>query len=76
MPLGGTATVTIKVRNAAGRTVKTLGPAVRKVNALFGWSFTVPRTWRAGTYRFSVYAKDKAGNAQTLPVGSNRLLVR
>lgn len=37
---------------------------------------TLPRTLRAGTYRFSIYAKDAAGNAQVLPVGSNRLIVR
>jgi len=75
-PNGGTAMVTIKVMNAAGKTVKRLGPAAKKVNALLPWSFTVPRTWRAGTYRFYVYAKDKAGNTQTLPRGSNKLVVK
>ena len=37
--------------------------------------FTVPRTWKAGAYGFYVYAKDKAGNAQS-KVGSNRLTVK
>jgi 5-hydroxyisourate hydrolase-like protein (transthyretin family) len=75
-PGSPTATVTIKVRNRAGNLVRTLGPAVRAVNSLLPWRFTVPRTWRTGTYRFYVYAKDKAGNTQTLPVGSNKLVVK
>jgi photosystem II stability/assembly factor-like uncharacterized protein len=72
---GGTATVTIKVKNRAGKVVKTLGPAVKTVNAILSWRFTVPRTWRAGTYRFYVYGRDAAGNRQA-NVASNRLLVR
>jgi hypothetical protein len=35
----------------------------------------VPRTWKAGTYRFSVYAIDKAGNPQA-KVGYNKLVVK
>jgi hypothetical protein len=38
--------------------------------------FTVPRTGKKGTYRFTVYAKDKAGNTQTSPVGANKLGVK
>ncbi len=76
-PGSPTATVTIKVKNRAGRVVKTLGPYKGKaVNTLLAARFTVPRTWRAGTYRFLVYAKDAAGNAQVLPAASNRLVVR
>lgn len=56
--------------------VKTLGPALKVVNSTLTWKFTVPRTWRAGTYHFYVYAKDTAGNTQTLPVGSNKLVVK
>ena len=73
---GGTATVTIKVKNRAGTVVKTLRPVVKKVNTTLPWTFTVPRTWRTGTYHFFVYATDRAGNAQATPVGVNHLYVR
>ena len=70
------ATVTIKVRNKAGKVVRTLGPFKnRLVNKRLAATFRVPRTWRAGTYRFLVYAKDDAGNTQS-KVGSNRLTVK
>jgi hypothetical protein len=75
-PGSPTASVTIKIRNKAGKVVKTLGPVVKGVNIALTRRFTVPRTWKAATYRFSIYAKDKAGNTQTLPVGSNRLVVK
>ncbi|HJW76917.1 MAG TPA: hypothetical protein VJ787_14845, partial [Thermoleophilia bacterium] len=76
-PGSPTATVTIKVKNRAGKVVKTLGAYKAKtVNTLLAARFTVPRTWRTGTYRFLIYAKDAAGNAQVLPAGSNRLIVR
>ncbi len=73
---GGTATVTIKVRNRAGTVVKTLRPTVKKVNTTLPWTFTVPRTWRTGTYHFSVYATDRAGNPQANPLGVNHLYVK
>ena len=73
---GGTATVTIKVRNRAGTVVKTLKPVVKPVNATLPWTFTVPRTWRTGTYHFYVYATDRAGNTQATPVGVNHLYVK
>jgi hypothetical protein len=76
-PGSPTATVTIKVRNPAGTVVKTLTLASAKpVNTLLTTRFTLPRTWRTGTYKFYVYATDQAGNKQTLPVGSNKLIVR
>ena len=63
--------------NRSGKLVKTLGPyAGRAVNTLLSARFTVPRSWSAGAYRFAVSAKDKAGNTQVLPAGSNRLVVR
>jgi hypothetical protein len=75
LPNGGTATVTIKVKNHAGKIVKTLRCGVKAVNTTLSVRFTVPRTWKAGTYRFYVYATDAAGNVQA-KVGSNKLLVR
>jgi C1A family cysteine protease len=76
-PGSPTATVTIKLKNRLSKVVKTLGPYKGKaVNKLLSATFKVPRTWKAGTYRFYVYAKDAAGNAQVVPVGSNRLIVR
>jgi len=74
LPNGGTAKVTIKVWNKAGKVVKTLKPVVKPVNTALTRKFTVPLTWKAGTYRFYVYATDKAGNVA--PVVSNKLIVR
>jgi len=34
--------VTIKVKNKAGKVVKTLRPVVKPVNAALTWKFTVP----------------------------------
>jgi hypothetical protein len=60
--------------------VKTLKPVVKPANAALTWKLTwkstVPRTWRAGTYHFSVYATDCAGNTQATPVGVNHLRVK
>ena len=74
-PNGGTATVTIKVKNKVGKVVKTLKPVVKPVNTPQAWRFTVPRTWKAGTYKFYVYATDMAGNTQS-KVGYNTLTVK
>jgi len=75
-PNGGTATVTITVKNRAGKKVKTMAPAVKPVNAMLGWRFTVPRTWRTGTYRFFVdVTQDTAGNPGIGPA-SNKLVVK
>ena len=75
LPNGGTATATIKIKNRAGTVVKRLGPYKGvAVNELLGACFTC--TLPRGTYPFSVYATDRAGNVQKLPVGSNRLVVR
>ena len=56
--------------------MKTLKPVVKQVNTTLPWTFTVPRTWRTGTYHFSVYATDRAGNTQATPVGVNHLYVK
>jgi hypothetical protein len=74
-PNSGTATVVIKVRNRAGTLVKTLSYASKPVNTLLTAKFTAPRTWKAGTYRFYVYATDGAGNKQ-LTAAWNKLVVR
>jgi len=77
-PNGGTATVVIRVKNPARKLVKTLKLGVKPVNTstpLFA-KFKVPLTWKAGTYHFFVSATDRAGNAQVLPVGSNKLIVK
>lgn len=76
LPNGGTGTVAIKVKNRRGKLMKTLRLGVKPVNtAVLTAKFKVPRTWRAGSYRFFVYAVDAAGNAQSR-VGSNRIRVR
>lgn len=71
-PGSPTATVTIRVRNSAGKTVRTLKLGARTVNKLFATSFT---TRKVGTYRFHVYATDAAGNVQA-KVGYSTLTVR
>lgn len=73
---GGTATVTVKVKNRAGTVVKKLTYKGRAVNTLLAAKFRVPRTWRTGTYHLYVYAKDAAGNAQARPLGVNHLSVK
>ncbi len=64
-------TVVVKVYHS-GRLVKTLKYTNKAVDTTLGARFTVPRTWKAGTYVFKVYATDNAGNAQG-KVGSNKL---
>jgi cytochrome c len=77
LPCAGTCTVTIKVKTRAGRLVKTLKCGIRTANTASALTakLRVPRTWKKGTYRFSVYATDAAGNKQA-NVASNRLVVR
>jgi len=66
--------VTIKVRNSAGVLVKRIALTRRRVNQTLGVSFAVPSTWRPGTYVYTVYATDNAGNAQAT-AGRNTLTV-
>ena len=75
LPNGGTATVVIKIKNSAGTVVKTLNVGNVAVNTARTKTFTVPRTWRIGTYRFYVYATDTAQNTQ-VKVAWNRLFVK
>ena len=67
-----TTTVKIVVRTLAGRAVKTIPLGRRAPGPQHGIRFVcrLPR----GTYRFSVYARDEAGNPQ-MRVGSNTLTV-
>lgn len=70
-----TATVTIKIKNRAGTIVKTLkAPAAVSTNiaSTLGWSRC---TLAKGTYRYTVYAVDAAGNKQS-SAGSNSLVVK
>ena len=68
-------TVTIKVRNAKGKLLKTLsgfGPVTSNATTSLGW----PHCKLAkGKYRYSVYATDAAGNRQS-KAGGNRLVVK
>ena len=72
VPNGGTAEVTIRIRNSAGTVVQTLIYHARPVNTLLKASFACRLS--KGSYRFSVYAVDAAGNRQT-GVADNRLKV-
>ncbi len=71
-PGSPTATVVIKVRTLAGRSVKTI-TARGPVNSTLSTRFVC---WLAkGHYRYFVYATDAAGNHQSA-VGGNRLTVK
>jgi len=72
LPTSGKATVTIKVKTLGGRTVKTLKPGLRRVNTSQVWRFRCGLA--RATYRFMVYATDRAANKQAI-VGVNRLRV-
>jgi photosystem II stability/assembly factor-like uncharacterized protein len=82
LPNGGTATVTVKIKNRHGTVVRTLGPyrgvttGVSSLGVYLIHTATFTCKLAKGTYRFYVYAPDAAGNAQTLPAGNNRLVVR
>jgi photosystem II stability/assembly factor-like uncharacterized protein len=67
-------TVTIKIYKS-GVLKKTLKYTNKAVTTLQSAKFTVPGTWKIGTYVFKVYATDNAGNAQAA-VGSNKLVVK
>ena len=72
-PNGGTATVRMTIRNAAGATVKTLAlglqPVNKKLTALYLCKLA------AGTYTYTVTATDTAGNAQST-AGVGKLVVK
>lgn len=74
-PNGGSAVVTLKVKNRAGKVVKKLGPYSGKtIGSVYTAKFTC--TLAKGKYRFYVYATDAAGNGQAAPAGSNVLTVK
>ena len=72
-PGSPTATVTLKVKTLGGRTVKTVTLLKRTVNTPLTYTFRC--TLAKKTYKFYVYAKDTAGNAQLKPA-VNKLVVR
>jgi hypothetical protein len=68
------ATVTIKIRNSHGSVVKTYSLGKRSVNKALAFKARI--SLRKGTYTWTVYAKDAAGNAQASPAGKRTLKVR
>ena len=72
-PGSPTATVTIRIRTSADRLVKTLVARNVAVDERLTTRFLC--NLAKGRYRFSIYATDAAGNAQS-KVGSNWLTVR
>lgn len=68
------ATVTIKIRNSHGKTMKTFSLGKRAANASL--TFKAKITLAKGRYTWTVYARDEAGNPQASPAGKNRLTVR
>jgi len=67
------ARVTIRIATLDGRTIRTFRLGGKAVNVTFGKRFRCDLAPR--TYRFWVYARDLAGNRQTV-AGRNRLVVR
>jgi len=68
------ATVTIRIKTLAGTPVKTLSLGRHVTGKLLTASFVCHLAKKK--YRFEVFAKDLAGNAQKLPVGWNYLTVK
>jgi hypothetical protein len=61
-PNGGTATVTVAIRNSRGKVVKRLSLGSQPVNTALKATFSC--SLRPGTYKFLVRATDAAGNAE------------
>jgi len=72
-PTKGTAAVSIKIKNRAGKVVKTMSAGAKSVNAQLTKNFRCRLA--KGTYRYYVYATDASGNAQS-KIGSARLTVK
>jgi hypothetical protein len=73
VPTKGTATVVIKIKNSAGKVVKTISAGTKAVNVLLATKFRC--TLARGTYKYYVYAIDASGNAQS-KIGSAKLTVK
>ena len=69
----GTATAVIKIKNRAGKVVKTIKPGAKAVNVLQKATFTCKLA--KGTYKFYVTAIDAAGNVAT-KAAVNKLTVK
>jgi hypothetical protein len=72
-PNAGEANVIVRIRNRSGKIVQTLNAGQVAVNAPQAVKFRC-RLAR-GTYKYSVYATDMVGNAQS-KIGSNKLVVK
>jgi hypothetical protein len=72
-PTKGTAAVSIKIKNRAGKVVATIKAGTKTVNVPVATKFRCGLA--RGTYKYYVYATDASGNAQS-KVGSARLTVK
>jgi hypothetical protein len=72
-PTKGTAVVTIKIKNKAGKIIKPIAVASVAVNASLTAKFRC--NLAKGTYTYYVYATDASGNAQST-IGSAKLTVK
>ena len=70
-----TARVTIKLRNARGKTVQTVSCGTRTTGKRYVVPVRLKRTLARGRYTYAVYARDESGLAQTR-LGTARLTVR
>ena len=69
----GTATAVIKIKNRAGKVVKTIRPGAKAVNVLQKATFTCKLA--KGKYKFYVTATDAAGNV-AVKAAVNKLTVK
>jgi len=72
-PNGGTAKVTVKILNKTGKVVATVRAGTKAVGAPFPVKYKA--TLAKGTYKYAVYATDKAGNKQAT-VGKAKLVIK
>jgi hypothetical protein len=72
-PNKGTATVVIKIKNRAGKVVKTINAGSKSVNTALTAKFRC--SFAKAVYKYYVYATDASGNVQS-KVGSARLTVK
>ena len=72
-PNPGKAKVTIKIKTRSGKTVKTVRVGTQTVNRQH--YAKIKANLKPGTYRYYIYARDTAGNAQA-NVANKRFIVR
>jgi large repetitive protein len=74
LPCAGKATVMLTVKSKAGKVMRTVKAGSVVVGVQKSVKFTVPKTWKAGTYKIYVNATDVAGNVAK--VATAKLIIK